>query len=48
LQIVGAFQQVGGFIDVASLAHLGGVLTGFALWCWWRKLKTDQAEVVEQ
>jgi membrane associated rhomboid family serine protease len=47
LQIVGAFQQVAGASDVASLAHLGGVLTGFALWLWWRKLKTDQVEAVE-
>jgi membrane associated rhomboid family serine protease len=38
LQILGAFQQVAGSSDVASLAHLGGVLTGFLLWLWWRKL----------
>jgi membrane associated rhomboid family serine protease/Zn-finger nucleic acid-binding protein len=38
LQIVGAFEQIAGFSNVSSLAHLGGVTTGFVLWLWWRKI----------
>jgi membrane associated rhomboid family serine protease/Zn-finger nucleic acid-binding protein len=33
------------FDNVSYLDHFGGVTTGFLLWLWWRKLKTDQAEV---
>jgi membrane associated rhomboid family serine protease len=47
LQIFGAYLQVAGFSDVASLAHLGGVLTGFVLWLWWRRLKNAQAGTEE-
>ena len=38
LQFLGAWMQLAGFSNVASFAHIGGVLTGFVLWLWWRKL----------
>jgi membrane associated rhomboid family serine protease/Zn-finger nucleic acid-binding protein len=48
LQLFGAYNQVAGFSDVASLAHLGGVITGFVLWLWWRKIRSNPgAETVE-
>lgn len=47
LQFWGAFQQVAGFSDVASLAHLGGVLTGFVLWLFWRKTPATAPDEVE-
>ncbi|HTR42628.1 MAG TPA: rhomboid family intramembrane serine protease [Pseudomonadales bacterium] len=43
LQFIGAYMQVAGFSNVASFAHLGGVLTGFVLWLWWRKLGAKNA-----
>jgi membrane associated rhomboid family serine protease len=37
LQLLGAYLQHAGLSNVAALAHLGGVITGFALWLLWRK-----------
>jgi len=37
LQGVGAFQQVSGYSNVSSLAHLGGAAAGFLVWLKWRK-----------
>jgi membrane associated rhomboid family serine protease len=46
LQLVGLYMQKAGLSHVSSMAHLGGVATGFVLWLWWRKLKpkTEPAE----
>jgi membrane associated rhomboid family serine protease len=44
LQILGAYLQVAGFSDVASFAHLGGVLTGFVFWLVWRKLGKEKTQ----
>ena len=30
------------------IGGLAGVTTGFVLWLWWRKAKTDPAEAAEQ
>ncbi|HXC34535.1 MAG TPA: rhomboid family intramembrane serine protease [Candidatus Acidoferrales bacterium] len=43
LQILGAMEQMYGFSDVNSLAHLGGVTMGFLLWLAWRKLGEKKA-----
>jgi membrane associated rhomboid family serine protease len=43
LQGVGAFQQVSGFSNVSSLAHLGGTAVGVALWFFWRKIELESA-----
>lgn len=43
LQCFGAWEQVVGISQVASLAHLGGALTGFGMWLWWRRLKPAAA-----
>jgi membrane associated rhomboid family serine protease len=40
LQLRGALYQMHGFSSVSSLAHIGGVTTGFLLWLAWRKLQT--------
>jgi membrane associated rhomboid family serine protease len=37
LQFWGAYKQVGGFGQVSSLAHLGGVAAGIVMWLCWRK-----------
>ncbi len=37
-QFLGAYQEIAGYGQVASLAHLGGALAGFLLWLTWRKL----------
>lgn len=42
-QVLGAYWQVSGSSHVASLAHLGGVLTGFIFWLVWRKQKTEES-----
>lgn len=47
LQFLGAYMQHAGLSNVASFAHLGGVLTGFAFWWIWRKLPQKTAEPVE-
>lgn len=39
LQLVGVGMQRAGLSHVSSLAHVGGVTTGFVLWLLWRKLK---------
>ncbi|HEV2455898.1 MAG TPA: rhomboid family intramembrane serine protease [Verrucomicrobiae bacterium] len=44
LQLLGALKQMYGFSSVSSLAHLGGVTTGFALWLLWRKQGSRSAE----
>jgi membrane associated rhomboid family serine protease len=46
LQFIGVYMQKMGLSNVSALAHLGGVLTGFALWLCWRKIGVpkDQAE----
>jgi membrane associated rhomboid family serine protease len=41
MQFFGAYQQIAGFGNVSSLAHLGGVATGFFLWLWWRRIGPD-------
>lgn len=38
LQFFGAYLQHEGLSDVASFAHIGGVLTGLVFWWVWRKL----------
>ena len=35
-QIWGAAHQLGGFGDVASLSHLGGLVAGFIFWLVWK------------
>jgi membrane associated rhomboid family serine protease len=49
LQLVGLYLQKAGLSHVSSMAHVGGVVTGFALWLWWRKLglKKEQNSMVE-
>jgi len=37
LQSIGVMQQLSGYGNVSSLAHLGGAAAGFALWLFWRK-----------
>jgi membrane associated rhomboid family serine protease len=37
-QLLGAYQKIAGYGQVASLAHLGGALAGFLFWLAWRKL----------
>jgi membrane associated rhomboid family serine protease len=37
IQGVGAFQQISGYSNVSSLAHLGGAAVGFLFWLKWRK-----------
>lgn len=44
LQVFGAFEQMVGFSNVSSLAHLGGGGAGIALWLWWRKLGKSPVE----
>lgn len=44
LQLWGAMMQMTGFSSVSSLAHIGGVTTGFVLWLTWRKLGEKTAE----
>ncbi len=41
LQVVGAIEQISGFSEVASLAHLGGAAVGFAAWLIWRRLQAQ-------
>ena len=36
-QLLVARAQMHGFTNVAGLAHIGGVITGFVLWQVWRK-----------
>jgi membrane associated rhomboid family serine protease/Zn-finger nucleic acid-binding protein len=45
-QCIGIYMQIRGYSHVSSLAHLGGVTTGFILWLWWRRigLQTGQTE----
>jgi len=43
LQFLGAYEQVAGFSNVSSLAHLGGSAIGVALWFWWRKIELKPA-----
>lgn len=44
LQLVGVGLQRAGISHVSSLAHIGGVVTGFILWLWWRKIKFKRAK----
>ncbi|HTQ51742.1 MAG TPA: rhomboid family intramembrane serine protease [Candidatus Acidoferrales bacterium] len=39
LQGIGTLEQVSGFSNVSSLAHLGGTAVGIALWVFWRKIE---------
>lgn len=43
LQMIGAMEQMAGLSSVSSLAHIGGVATGFLLWLSWRKLGQEKA-----
>jgi membrane associated rhomboid family serine protease len=43
-QLFGVYDQLHGFNNVASLAHLGGVATGVVLWLWWRKIGLRNVE----
>ena len=43
LQLLGVCLQKEGLSHVSSMAHLGGVTTGFLLWLWWRKLGLKNA-----
>jgi membrane associated rhomboid family serine protease len=45
-QCLGVYLQITGYSNVSSLAHFGGVTTGFILWLWWRRigLRTGQTE----
>ncbi len=47
MQLIGVGMQRAGLSHVSSLAHVGGVVTGFVLWLWWRKLKKIRARAVE-
>lgn len=42
LQLVGLYLQKAGLSHVSSMAHVGGVITGFLLWLWWRKLGSNK------
>jgi len=44
LQLLGAFLQLGGFSNVAALAHLGGAGVGVVAWLVWRTLESKRAE----
>jgi membrane associated rhomboid family serine protease/Zn-finger nucleic acid-binding protein len=43
LQFWGAYDQIAGFSNVSSLAHLGGTAVGVALWFYWRKIELKPA-----
>ncbi len=43
LQVIGISMQRAGLSHVSSLDHVGGVVTGFVLWLWWRKIKKIRA-----
>jgi membrane associated rhomboid family serine protease/Zn-finger nucleic acid-binding protein len=43
LQFQGAYNQLHQLDNVASLAHLGGVIAGIAFWALWRNLDTKPA-----
>jgi membrane associated rhomboid family serine protease/Zn-finger nucleic acid-binding protein len=45
LQCWGAYEQIAGFSNVSSLAHLGGTAVGVALWFFWRKIELEPATV---
>ena len=45
LQCLGAYEQVAGFSNISSLAHLGGTVAGVALWFFWRKIELEPATV---
>jgi membrane associated rhomboid family serine protease len=45
LQLFGIAMQRAGLSQVSSMAHVGGVTTGFLLWLWWRKLGPKQFRV---
>jgi membrane associated rhomboid family serine protease/Zn-finger nucleic acid-binding protein len=45
LQFMGAYEQVAGFSNVSSLAHLGGTAVGVALWFFWRKIELEPATI---
>ena len=42
LQLIGIGLQKAHMSNVAALAHVGGVVTGFALWLMWRKLPVNK------
>jgi membrane associated rhomboid family serine protease len=48
LQLFGVYDQLKGFSNVSSLAHLGGVTTGFVLWLYWRKIGLKNVEREEE
>ncbi len=43
LQFWGAHDQIAGFSNVSSLAHLGGTAVGVALWFFWRRVELEPA-----
>jgi membrane associated rhomboid family serine protease/Zn-finger nucleic acid-binding protein len=45
LQFWGAYEQIAGFSNVSSLAHLGGTAVGVLLWAVWRKIELEPATV---
>jgi membrane associated rhomboid family serine protease len=45
LQSFGAYQQVHGYSNVSSLAHLGGTAVGVAMWFVWRKIELQPATI---
>jgi membrane associated rhomboid family serine protease/Zn-finger nucleic acid-binding protein len=48
LQFWGAGEQIAGFSNVSSLAHLGGTAVGIALWFFWRKIELEPATVAAE
>lgn len=46
LQFFGAYEQIAGFSNVSSLAHLGGTAAGIALYFVWRKIEVAPADAV--
>jgi membrane associated rhomboid family serine protease len=46
LQFLGALEQVSGFSNVSSLAHLGGTAAGILFWVVWRKIDSQPAVAV--
>jgi len=45
LQFWGAYEQIAGFSNVSSLAHLGGTAVGVVLWFFWRRIELETATV---
>ena len=47
LQLIGIGMQRAGLSHVSSMAHVGGVTTGFVLWLFWRKMGQKPVETEE-